>query len=59
MQLKDLLTVSIMDLLLFDLDQEQFVEYSSEYYNYYIVQVFADEIKNKFRVCVDITKNKY
>ena len=55
--LKELLTVEIMDLLLFDLDQSCFCEYDSKYDDYFVVQVFADEIDGKLRTCVDVTKN--
>jgi len=58
MQLKEL-CVSIMNMQIFDLDLGCFVDYNSKYDEYYIAQIFADEINDKFCVCIDLTKNKY
>lgn len=58
MKLKDL-SVTIMNMQIFDLDLGCFVEYDSKYENYYIAQIFADEINNNLCVCIDLTKNKY
>ena len=58
MQLKEL-TVSIMNMRIFDLDSGHFVDYESKYNDYYIVQIFADDIDNNLCVCIDLTKNKY
>ena len=58
MQLKEL-TVSIMNVKIFDLDLGYFVDYESKYDDYYIVQIFADDIDNNLCVCIDLTKNKY
>jgi len=59
MQLKDLLEVEVMNLLLFDLDHEHFCEYNSKYDDYFVVQIFSDEIEGELRTCIDITKNEY
>lgn len=59
MQLKEILKITFYNLLLYDLDRGIFVEYSKDYNNYYVVQVFADLIDDKLRTCIDITKEMY
>jgi hypothetical protein len=58
MQLKEL-CISIMNMRIFDLDLGHFVNYESKYDDYYIAQIFADDIDNNLCVCIDLTKNKY
>ena len=59
MQLKEILKITFYNLLLYDLDNEIFVEYSEIYDNYYIVQIFADLVNDELRTCIDITKEQY
>ncbi len=55
--LKDLMVFNIDDLVLYDLDNPEkgYFEYSSEYDNYFVWQVYADELNNNYKVCVDIS----
>ncbi len=57
--LKDLVDNFFVDnLLLFDLDnpEDYYFEYSEEYDDYEVVQIYADEIRGQLCVCVDIHK---
>ena len=59
MQLKEILKITFYNLLLYDLDKEMFVEYSENYDDYYVIQVFADLINDELRTCIDITKEQH
>ncbi len=59
MQVKDL-DVTIMHPMIFDLDAQKWAEYNPIIYNeYYIVQIFADELDGDLCVCIDVSKNPY
>jgi len=58
MQVKDL-TVDIMNPVIFNLDEQRWDAYDNSYDEYYIVQIFADELDGDLCVCIDVSKNHY
>jgi len=59
MQVKDL-DVTIMNPVIFNLDEQKWDEYDlTKYGEYYIVQIFADELNKDYCVCLDVSKNEY
>ena len=58
MKLKDLNNIQVMNLQLYDLDIQQFVEYHKKYEEYNVVQLFADIINQQLSVCIDVTSDK-
>ena len=59
MQVKDL-AVSIMNPVIFNLDENKWDKYNLTVYNeYYVVQIFADELNGELCVCIDVSKNSY
>ena len=59
MQVKDL-AASIINPVIFNLDENKWDEYNLVVYGeYYVVQIFADELDNDLCVCIDVTKNPY
>lgn len=58
MQVKDL-AVDIMNPVIYNLDEQRWDVYDSSYNEYYIVQIFADELDGDYCVCIDVSKNPY